>query len=84
MKLGVPVARRSLPGEDLYARHPVDLRVRLDGGILRHRLDDIEQLPLVFVDALDLDVEQSVPGEHRELEPVLDHLGEPDHHFWRA
>ncbi len=65
IELGVPVARRRLAREHLDARHPVAFRVRLDRLIVRHRLDDVEQLALVFVDALDLHVEQRV-RRHRE------------------
>ena len=50
--------------------------MRLDRLILRHRLDDVEQLPLVFVDALHLHVEQRI-RRHGEAEPVLDHFGQP-------
>ena len=57
-QLGVAVARRRLAGKDLDARHPVALRIVLDRVVERDRLQDVEQLALVFVDALDLDVEQ--------------------------
>ncbi len=57
-QLGVAIARRRLAGEDFHARHPVALRLVLDRVIQRDGFKDVEQLPLVFVDALDLDVEQ--------------------------
>ena len=57
-QLGVAIARRRLAGEDFHPRHPVALRFVLDRLVQRDRLDDVEQLPFVFVDALDLDVEQ--------------------------
>ena len=57
-QLGVAIARRRLAGEDLDPRHPVALRLVLDRLVERDRLEDVEQLPLVFVDALDLHVEQ--------------------------
>ena len=57
-QLGVAVARRRLAGEDLYPRHPVAVGIVLDRLVQRDRLDDVEQLALVFVDALDLHVEQ--------------------------
>ena len=57
-QLGVVIARRRLAAEELHARHPVALRMRADLVVERDRLDDVEQLALVFVDALDLDVEQ--------------------------
>src|SRR5690606_9365935 len=41
-----------------------------------HRLDDVEELALVFVDALDLDVEERVRVEP-EPGPLADHRGEP-------
>ena len=68
-QLGVPVARRRLAGEDLDPRHPVPLRMRADRVIERDRLEDVEELALVFVDALDLDVEQRV-GSTRDAQPV--------------
>ena len=58
ISLAVAIARRRLAGENLDPRHPVALRLVLHRLIQRDRLEDIEQLPLVFVDALDLDVEQ--------------------------
>ena len=57
-QLGVAIARRRLAGEDFDPRHPVALRLVLDRVIERDGFQDVEQLPLVFVDALDLDVEQ--------------------------
>ena len=56
-QLGVVIARRRLAGEEFDARHPVQLGMRADLVVERHGLDDVEQLALVFVDALDLDVE---------------------------
>ena len=58
--LGHVVARRGLAGEDHGARHPVALRVGQDVLVARHHVQQVEQLPLVFVDALDLHVEQAV------------------------
>ena len=57
-QLGVAIARRRLAGEDLDPRHPVALRLVLHRLVQRDGFEDVEQLPLVFVDALDLDVEQ--------------------------
>jgi len=51
-----PLCRRRF-----HARHPVALRLVLDRVIERHGLQDIEQLPLVFVDALDR-TSNSAPG----------------------
>ena len=59
-QLGLRVARRRLAGEDLHARHEVDRRIGADGVVARDRLENVEQLALVFVDALDLHVEQRV------------------------
>ena len=66
-QLGALVARRRLAGEDLHPRHPVLLRLRADRLVERDRLQDVEQLALVFVDALDLHVEQRV---RRHAQPV--------------
>ena len=62
-QLGVVVGRRRLAGEELHPRGPVPLRVRADLVVERHRLDDVEELALVLVDALDLDVEDGVGVE---------------------
>src|SRR5207244_10671273 len=54
----VAITRRRLAGKDLHPRHPVALRLVLYRLVQRDRFKDVEQLPLVFVDALDLHVEQ--------------------------
>ncbi len=66
-QLGIVIARCRLAAEQFDARHPVLFRVRPDLIIERHGLDDVEQLPFIFVDTLDLDVEHSAridPGVH--------------------
>ena len=85
-ELGVVIGRRRLAGEELHPRRPVPFRVRADLVVERHRLDDVEELALVLVDALDLDVEDrvrvepqshAVADEMREAVLVLAlHLGE--------
>src|SRR6201999_2840454 len=57
-QFGIAITCRRLAGEDLDARHPVALRIILDRVVERDRFHDVEQLPLVFVDVLDLHVEQ--------------------------
>ena len=59
-ELGLRVARRRLAGEDLDPGREVDGRVGADRVVARDRLEDVEQLALVFVDALDLHVEHRV------------------------
>ena len=58
--LGHVVRRRGLAGEDHGARHPVGVGLGQDGQVARHHVQQVEQLALVFVDALDLHVEQAV------------------------
>ena len=60
------VTRRRLAGEYFYPRCPRAVRTGLDRLVQRHGLDKIEQLALVFVDALDVHVEQSI---RIDLEP---------------
>ncbi len=74
-QLGIAIARCRLAGEDFDARHPVALRLVLDGVIERDRLQHVQQLPLIFVDALDLHVEQRA-GIDLDAEPFADQLGE--------
>ncbi len=57
-ELGAHIAGRGLAGEDLHPRRPVLLRVGADRLVERDRFEDVEELTLVFVDALDLHVEQ--------------------------
>ena len=56
-QLGGDIARRRLAAEDLDARHPFARRVGAHRVVERHRLQQVQQLALVFVDALDLHVE---------------------------
>ena len=58
-QLGLPVARGGFSGKNLDARCPIAFRIREDGLIERNCLDRVEKLTLVFVDSLDLDIEQS-------------------------
>ncbi|MCY1399398.1 hypothetical protein D9M71_144520 [compost metagenome] len=62
------VAGRGLAGEDLHPRDAVRRRVVADVLVQRHGVQQVEQLALVLVDALDLHVEQRVRVErHAEL-----------------
>ena len=69
------IARRRLAAEQLDARHPVAFGVRADLVIERHRLDDVEQLPLIFMDALDLDVEHRRRVDPR-IQPLAQKVGQ--------
>ena len=60
ISLAAVIAGRRLAGEDLHPRRPVARRLGADGVVERDGLEDVEQLALVFVDALDLHVEQRV------------------------
>src|SRR5690606_37394995 len=74
-QLGVVIARRRLAGKELDARHPVLFGMRADLVVEGYRLDDVEQLPLVFVDALDLDVEHG-RGIDADAHAAADETGE--------
>ena len=73
--LGDEVAGSGLAGQDLDPRQPVLGGLGADLVIERDAMQDVEQLPLVFVDALDLDVEQRV-RVHGQADTVLDHPGQ--------
>ena len=77
------IGRRGLPAEDLHPRHPVAFGVAADLVIERHRLDQIEQLALVFMDALDLHIKQCVgiepdAGEFAQVVRQIDLVGALD------
>ena len=59
------IAGGGLAGEDLDPRHPIGHRPRAHLVVQRDRLQDIQQLPLVLVNALDVHVEQRVAGRAR-------------------
>ncbi|MNP37897.1 hypothetical protein D3C76_1313730 [compost metagenome] len=69
------VTGRSLAGEDLHPRYPVGAGVVAYGLIKRHGVQQVEQLALVLVDALDLHIEQRF-GVHRDTNAVLDDAGQ--------
>ncbi len=71
------VARRRLAGEDLHPRHPRARRLRAHRVVQRDRLENVEELPLVLVDALDVDVEQRV-GIEAEAQALGDDSREGD------
>ena len=76
MSLGLGIVRGRLAGEDLDARHPILVRLGAHRVIERDRLEYVQELALVFVDALDLDVEhRSRVDLHSGL--FRDHGGEP-------
>ena len=56
--LGQVVAGRGLGGEDEDAGLHVELRVLQDAAIEREDVEQVQVLPLVLVQALDLDVEE--------------------------
>ena len=74
-KLGHVVAGRRLAREDLDARHEIARGVGADLVVERDGLQDVEELALILVDALDLDVEKRL-RVHFDREPVVDELGE--------
>ena len=59
-QLGHEVAGRGLGAEDERARRHVGLRIALEPQVQREDVQHIQVLPLVFVQALDLDVEDRV------------------------
>ena len=71
-QLGLGVARGRLAGEDFDARDPVPRRVIAHRAIDGDRLQDVEQLALVFMDALDLHVEQRIG-----IEPQAEAIARP-------
>mmetsp|Transcript_21532 Transcript_21532/g.83660 ORF Transcript_21532/g.83660 Transcript_21532/m.83660 type:complete len:662 (+) Transcript_21532:1047-3032(+) len=73
--LGHLVGRGGLAGDDDRARHPARVRVVADGLVAADHVQQVQQLALVFVDALDLDVEQAVEV-HREAQLAADHAGQ--------
>ena len=54
------VAGGSLAGKDDGARHPVGLRVGHNRLIAGYDMQHVEQLPLVFMNTLDLNVKETV------------------------
>src|SRR5947199_306001 len=68
--------RRALAGEDLDPRHPGPVRVGAHREVEGDRLQDVEELALVLVDALDVDVEHGGRVDHQP-EPVDEDAGEP-------
>ena len=72
-QLRLRVARRRLAGENLDPRHPGLVRLGLDGDVECDRLQEIEQLPLVFVDALDLHVEHRIRVDRNPEHALLIH-----------
>ena len=61
-ELGHAVAGRGLAAEDEGARRHVGLRVALEALVEREDVQHVQVLALVFVEALDLDVEERRPG----------------------
>jgi hypothetical protein len=70
-ELGLLIARRRLAREHFYARREVGGRVGSDFVVARHRLEDVEKLSLIFMDAFDLNVEQRV-----RIDPLVQDLGD--------
>ena len=73
--LGHGVGRRGLAGEDDAARRRIVGDAVNDGVVVGDDVQHVEQLPLVFVDALDLYVEQRV-GVERDVQLAFDVFGQ--------
>ncbi|OQA24790.1 MAG: hypothetical protein BWY59_02034 [Verrucomicrobia bacterium ADurb.Bin345] len=75
-QLGHEVARRRLRGEDERSRHKLQAGILLDPVVLVDDVQDVENLPLVLVQPLDLHIEQRLRIHH---DPVVlqNQLGEP-------
>ena len=69
------VGARGFTREDVYARHPVGIRVFQDAVVAVDDLQDVQQLSLVFVDALDLDVKERVRADF-DAQFAVDPFGE--------
>jgi hypothetical protein len=74
--LGEVIARRGLAGEDLDPRRPVRARIGADRLPVGDGLEDVEMLALVFVQALDLDVEHHVGIERQPMLGCAHPIGE--------
>jgi hypothetical protein len=61
--LGHRIARRRFAAEDLDARHPVALRIVAQHVPVGNGLQDVQELALVFMDALDLHVKEGVGAD---------------------
>ena len=75
-ELGEVVGGRGLAGEEERARRHVEFGILAQPVVEHDDVQRVQELPLVFVDALDLRVEDRVGIDHlsgRRLEPV----GEP-------
>jgi hypothetical protein len=70
-QLGHVITRRGLAAEDEAARLDVDAGVAFDAVVQRDDVQQVEVLALVFVDALDLHVEQA-GGVELDAKPRLD------------
>ena len=75
-QLGLGVRRGSLGSEQHDAWRQVGLGLVEQAVIPHDHLQNVQQLSLVLVQALDLHVEQRV-GRHFDGEPSLDPLGQP-------
>ena len=74
-QLGHEVAGRGLGAEDERARRHVRLRIALEPQVEREDVEHVQVLPLVFVQALDLDVEERL-RIHLHAGALLDERGE--------
>ena len=61
--LGHVIARRGLAGKDLDPRHPWPRRIAADRAPAGDGFQNVQKLALVFVDALDLHVEQRIGAD---------------------
>ena len=62
--LGDVIGRRRFPGEDIDARHPLCGRIGFDAVVTRDDVQHVQQLTFVFVNTLDLHVEQRLRIQH--------------------
>src|SRR5690606_9602076 len=69
------VAGGGLGGEDEHARGDVERRILQQATVEGENVEQVEVLALVFVQALDLHVEERV-GRHLDAAVGLDDLGE--------
>lgn len=75
-QLRVVITRRCLACEELNARYPIQFRVRTDLVVKRHRFDKVQKLALIFMDALDLDVEHG-RGIDTDAHALRHRIGKP-------
>ena len=68
-----PIPRRRLPREQLHPRHPVPHRLRPDRIVQRHRMQHVQQLPLVYSCIRLICTSNSAAAIHDNPRPLHDH-----------